>query len=89
HYQNDTVDKLLDLARAETDPEARKEYYSQVQKLIALELPYLSLWYEDNVVFLRQEVEGYTLRPDASFIGLTEVRVAGEGPEGDKLSRSQ
>jgi hypothetical protein len=45
-----------------------------VQKLIAMELPYVSLWYEDNVAFMQQEVMGYTLRPDGSFIGLVNVR---------------
>jgi peptide/nickel transport system substrate-binding protein len=88
YYQNETVDQLLELARAETDPQARKAYYSQVQKLIALELPYLSLWYEDNVAFLRQKVEGYSLRPDASFIGLTETRVLGQSADGEKVSSS-
>jgi peptide/nickel transport system substrate-binding protein len=74
YYLNLEVDHLLELARTETDTAVRKKYYSQVQKLISLELPYVSLWYEDNVVFMRSDVEGYELRPDASLIGLTKVR---------------
>jgi peptide/nickel transport system substrate-binding protein len=75
-YQNPIVDELLDLARRETNPELRRQYYSQVQKLIALELPYVSLWYEDNVAFLQPDVVGYELRPDASFIGLVNVTIS-------------
>jgi peptide/nickel transport system substrate-binding protein len=75
-YQNSIVDGLLDLARKETNPELRKKYYSQVQKLVALELPYVSLWYEDNVAFMQPDVTGYELRPDGSFIGLVNTKKA-------------
>ncbi len=73
-YQNESVDTLVEAARMESDPEQRRAYYSQVQKMLSLELPYVSLWYEDNVVFMQPEVVGYTLRPDASFLGLVETR---------------
>ncbi len=70
-YKNPQVDDLLELARLDTDNLSRKKYYSQVQKIIALEMPYVSLWYEDNVVFTQPDIVGYALRPDASLLGLT------------------
>ncbi len=73
-YQNEFMDTWVEAARKESDPEQRHSYYSQVQKMLSLELPYVSLWYEDNVVFMQPEVTGYTLRPDASFLGLVEVQ---------------
>lgn len=69
-FSNPTVDELVTAAREESDPALRKKYYSQVQKMISLEMPYVSLWYEDNVAFLRPDVQGYSLRPDAGFTGL-------------------
>lgn len=74
-YSNPKVDELLEKARAETDNIRRKTYYSEVQKIVAAELPYVSLWYEDNVVFLRKDVLGYQLRPDASLLGLAKTRL--------------
>jgi len=73
-YSNPKVDRLLEKGREETASAARKAIYSEVQKILAHDLPYVSLWYEDNVVFTRPAVEGYTLRPDASLIGLTHTQ---------------
>jgi len=75
----------LVLAQRETNRDLRKKYYSQIQKMVALELPYVSLWYEDNVVFMREDVEGYELWPNASFMGL--VNVIKESPEQKSVNR--
>lgn len=75
YYSNPEVDKLLEAGRVSTVTSTRKKIYSQVQKIIAKDLPYVSLWYEDNVVFTRQTVEGYSLRPDASLLGLTHTKI--------------
>lgn len=80
YYSNPEVDKLVEAGRLTTVTSSRKQIYSQVQKLIARDLPYVSLWYEDNVVFTRPAVEGYRLRPDASLLGLTQTKLEGGGP---------
>ncbi len=72
-YVNPRVDELVEKARAQDVSQIRKKYYSEVQKIIAKDLPYISLWYEDNVVFSQKNVEGYRLRPDASLLGLVHV----------------
>ncbi len=85
-FENATVDELVVAAREESDPALRKKYYSQVQKLISLELPYVDLWYEDNVAFLRPEIQGYTLRPDAGFMGLVNTtRGSQDKPETESM----
>lgn len=90
NFSNATVDELVDAARTESDANLRKKYYSQVQKMIALELPYISLWYEDNVAFLRPEVQGYSLRPDASFMGLIHTTKAkASSPETETIPETQ
>jgi peptide/nickel transport system substrate-binding protein len=76
YYDNPEVDQLLEKARAESDSATRKKYYSQVQKILSLDLPYVSLWYEDNVAFFKKDVADYRLRPDASLIGLVNTRVS-------------
>ena len=70
YYSNPEVDRLVEEGRSETVSSTRKDAYDQVQKIISHDLPYVSLWYEDNVVFMRPEVQGYQLRPDASLEGL-------------------
>lgn len=73
YYSNPEVDRLVEEGRQETVSSARKSAYSQVQKIISHDLPYISLWYEDNVVFMRPEVKGFDIRPDASLEGLTKT----------------
>ncbi|KAB2842588.1 ABC transporter substrate-binding protein, partial [bacterium] len=79
-YSNPELDKLLEAGRVSTVTSTRKEIYSQVQKIISHDLPYVSLWYEDNVVFTRPQVEGYSLRPDASLLGLTRTKLEAKPP---------
>jgi len=74
YFSNAEIDDLLETARIEVDVQKRKKLYAKVQKILAQELPYVSLWYEDNVVFLQKDVQGYQLRPDASLIGLARTR---------------
>lgn len=70
HYRNARVDELTMKGRAELDREARKAQYSEVQKILADELPVVPLWHEDNVVFTNRAVEGYTMTANARLGGL-------------------
>lgn len=74
-YSNLAVDRLLVAARGQASLEKRKELYGQVQKLLAHDLPYVSLWYTVNVAAWRKEVKGFRLTPAADFTSLKEVRV--------------
>ena len=74
YYSNAEVDRLIDLAgTAATDAE-RRSYYSQVQKAVAQDAPYISLWYKTNVAVARPNIDGVRLTPQASFVTLKDVR---------------
>jgi peptide/nickel transport system substrate-binding protein len=51
----------------------RKEIYAQVQRLLARDLPVVSLWHEDNVVAYRRGVRGYELYPNAQLTSLART----------------
>lgn len=72
-YQNAAVDQLTVEARETMDRETRKGLYAQVQKILAEDLPVLSLWYEKNVAIFQKNVKGVRLRPDAGFEIFTEM----------------
>ncbi|MCB1215016.1 MAG: ABC transporter substrate-binding protein [Deltaproteobacteria bacterium] len=76
YYKNPQVDRWLEEARLAMDWETRAHLYSEVQKQIALDIPYISLWWEDNVVVTSPKVKGYHLSPDASLKGLLSVEVS-------------
>jgi peptide/nickel transport system substrate-binding protein len=74
HYRNLRIDQLLEAGRITLDPEKRKVIYSEVQQIIADDLPYASLWHTMNVAVMKKEVEGFKLYPDGDFYSLKEVR---------------
>jgi peptide/nickel transport system substrate-binding protein len=67
YYSNPKVDALLAQARKEVDQETRKQIYFEVQQILANDLPYINLWYLDNVIAYRPRVKGITLNPSGSF----------------------
>jgi peptide/nickel transport system substrate-binding protein len=50
YYSNRRVDELIDDARSTVDRERRKRDYNEIQRIVAVDLPYVNLWYFDNVL---------------------------------------
>src|SRR5215472_16170446 len=67
HYSNPQVDALIDQARREVDPAKRKPLYTEVQQILAQDLPYVNLWYLDNVLVRSNRVRGIKLNPAGNF----------------------
>ncbi|HTC94206.1 MAG TPA: ABC transporter substrate-binding protein [Terriglobales bacterium] len=67
YYSNARVDALLNQAREEVDPEKRKPLYDEVQKILAEDLPYVNLWYLDNVVVHTRRVKNLVLMPSGDY----------------------
>jgi peptide/nickel transport system substrate-binding protein len=76
HYRNPEIDSLLERARVESDREKRRELFSKVQKIIAEDLPYVSLWFMDNVSVHRKRISDVQLSPtgDYDFLRNIEAR---------------
>jgi peptide/nickel transport system substrate-binding protein len=67
YYSNPKVDALIDRARREVDPAVRKPLYAEVQHILADELPYIDLWYLDNVLVHTQRVRHIELNPAGNY----------------------
>ncbi|MCC7124068.1 MAG: ABC transporter substrate-binding protein [Acidobacteria bacterium] len=83
-YANADVDRLIDQATVETNPETRGQLYQQAQRLIAEDAPYISLWYKRNVAVFRKGVTGVRLSPSADFSFLRDVSEGTGNHEGTK-----
>ncbi len=75
-YSNPKVDALIDQARREVDPAVRKPIYSEVQKIVAEELPYIDLWYLDNVLVHNKRVRNLTLNSAGNYDFLRMAELA-------------
>src|SRR5690242_21756126 len=56
-YSNPRVDALIDQARTETSQDARKLIYAELQRVLAEDVPYINLWYLDNVLVHTRRVK--------------------------------
>jgi peptide/nickel transport system substrate-binding protein len=66
-YSNPKVDALIDQARREVDPKVRKPIYAELQRILAEELPYIDLWYLDNVLVHNKRVVNLKLNPAGNY----------------------
>jgi peptide/nickel transport system substrate-binding protein len=66
-YRNAQLDALVDQARVEPDREKRRALYSQVQQIISTDLPYLPLWFQDNISVHRRRIENILLGPGGDY----------------------
>jgi peptide/nickel transport system substrate-binding protein len=66
-YSNPKVDALIDRARREVNPAVRKPLYTEVQRALAEDLPYIDLWYLDNVMVHTRRVRNLKLNPAGNY----------------------
>lgn len=66
-YSNPKLDTLIDKARREVDPKLRKPLYAEVQRILAQDLPYIDLWYLDNVMVHTRRVRNLKLNPAGNY----------------------
>lgn len=73
-YSNPEVDRLLAEARAETDSGRRADLYGRVQELVADDLPYVPLYWRDNIVVAGNSLKDVDVEPSAAFWFVENVR---------------
>jgi peptide/nickel transport system substrate-binding protein len=72
-YINPQLDKLL--SEAQTAPRARmKEIYSQVQKILAEDLPQIYLWYPATVVIYRDRISNVKVDPSGDWSAIRNMK---------------
>jgi peptide/nickel transport system substrate-binding protein len=83
YYSNSTMDSLVEAGMSNVDPEARRKIYARVQQLAAEDLPYVSLWWVDNVAVMNRRLVGFDAYPNGSFRSLATLTLSGLDGGGD------
>jgi peptide/nickel transport system substrate-binding protein len=78
-YSNPRMDQLLEAADSDLDIAARRASYAQVQRLAADDLPYVSLWWDDNVAAMDRRLGGFEPYPNGSLISLATASFLADG----------
>ncbi|HEY2352804.1 MAG TPA: ABC transporter substrate-binding protein [Candidatus Acidoferrum sp.] len=75
HYRNPRIDALTDQIRVEMDRAKRRALCSEAQKILAVDLPYLPLWFGDAVSVHRKDLGDLALSPSGDLDFLEYVKV--------------
>ncbi len=75
-YSNSRVDSLIDDARRATDQSVRKRLYAEVQETLAQDVPYIDLWYFDNVLVHTRRVRSVALNPSGNYDFLKTAEIS-------------
>ena len=73
-YSNEEVDRLLDLAREETDPDIRLQLYTEAQEIISEEAPWVFLWEGEDAYVIHNSISGFQPHPGGHH-GLKTVTI--------------
>ncbi len=76
-YTDPVTDRLIEMAEAELQPGRQAALYKKIQQRLLGQLPYVPLWYEDNLLLKRKELQGYTLASDGNYDGLLTTKKKG------------
>jgi peptide/nickel transport system substrate-binding protein len=77
YFADPRVDALIDRARHELDQNTRKRLYAEIQRTLAEELPYINLWYFDNVLVHSKRVRNLSLNPSGNYDFLKAAELVG------------
>jgi peptide/nickel transport system substrate-binding protein len=72
-YRNPELDRLLEAGGRHADPGARRPYYLEVQRILARDLPYISLFTKTNVAVMPASLAGYRHYPSGELLSLPEI----------------
>ena len=75
-YRNPRVDQLIAKAAREIDQNVRKRDYAQIQEILSEDLPYVNLWYFDNVMVYSKRVRSLQLNPSGNYDFLKTAELA-------------
>jgi len=77
-YVNLRLDALINQGRSETDLARRKAIYGEVQTILATDLPYINLWFLDNVLVHTKRVGNIHLNPSGNYNFLKTAEISGQ-----------
>jgi len=75
YYNNPKVDQLIMQGRSTFDRAKRKPAYAEIQKIVQDDLPYISLYMQDNVAVMRSNIDGYVQYPAGFLLSVPHISI--------------
>jgi peptide/nickel transport system substrate-binding protein len=80
-YRNPRMDRLTDEGLTAASTPVRRRIYARVQRLAARDLPFIPLWWPEQVVVSTRRLEGFMPHPSGDLYALYQSRLARPAPE--------
>jgi peptide/nickel transport system substrate-binding protein len=77
-YVNPRLDALINLGRSETNEAVRKPVYAEIQSILAADLPYINLWFLDNVLVHSKRVRNIRQNPSGNYDFLRTAEISSQ-----------
>ncbi|HEV2718938.1 MAG TPA: ABC transporter substrate-binding protein [Thermoanaerobaculia bacterium] len=75
YYANPHLDDLMLKGRSTFDRAKRKPVYAEVQQIVADDLPYISLYLQNNVAVMRSNIDGYVQYPAGFWLSVPQMTI--------------
>ncbi len=66
-YYSDRVNQLINQQRQAINPETRQTIFTELQQILAQDVPYIPLWQTKDYAFAHNDVQGVTINPSQNF----------------------
>lgn len=76
YYSNPRVDELIRQGRSTIDQQQRREDYFEIQRIVAEDLPYINLWYLDNVLVHSKRLRNVEVSSSGNYDFLKTAELA-------------
>jgi peptide/nickel transport system substrate-binding protein len=73
-FMDAKADAMIEAAEGKQNLSEQAEAYKILQAYLAEQLPYVPLWYEDNILVTTKDINGYELAADGNYDGLLTVK---------------
>jgi peptide/nickel transport system substrate-binding protein len=76
YYSNPEVDRLIAKGRHSVNQEERASAYREIQQILNRDLPYVNLWWADNVLVHTRRLENVQLTPAGNYDFLRDATLS-------------
>ncbi len=66
-YYSDRVNQLINQQRQAINPKTRQTIFTELQQILAQDVPYIPLWQTKDYAFAHNDVQGVTINPSQNF----------------------
>jgi len=75
YYLSPRANTLIEVAENANSLMQAAQHYRELHELLLEDLPYIPLWYEDQVAIMRDSIDGYNVATDGNYDSLATVQI--------------